>query len=294
MLGSGELRELRSRIDTAVYTVGNREVTLRSEDGFAQALRLVDAIWMPARRREPGRTFRPYDHMRLLAFCLVALLAALVVLAAGCGGGGRTSVPSDAVAVVGSDTITKAQFNALLERREASYKARKQTFPKPGTTAVQDAAGPGDAYLVQQAELEQKAKDLGVTVTDKQIDDAARSRSRSSTSAATRRSTRQQLKAQGLTERSCASDVRAQLSPSSIYKKVTATSRSPTPTSTEYYDDAQVAVRAGREPRRAAHPRQQQGARRQLYAQLKAGARLRGAREEVLEGSRLGEARAAS
>jgi transcription-repair coupling factor (superfamily II helicase) len=43
VLGSGELKELRSRIHTAVYTVGNREVTLRSEE-FPQALRLVDAI----------------------------------------------------------------------------------------------------------------------------------------------------------------------------------------------------------------------------------------------------------
>jgi transcription-repair coupling factor (superfamily II helicase) len=44
VLGSGELKELRSRIHTAVYTVGLSEVTLRSEDGFPQAIRLVDAI----------------------------------------------------------------------------------------------------------------------------------------------------------------------------------------------------------------------------------------------------------
>jgi len=49
VLGSRELQELRDRIHTAVYTVGNREVSLRSEDGFPQALRLVDAI-LEARR----------------------------------------------------------------------------------------------------------------------------------------------------------------------------------------------------------------------------------------------------
>jgi transcription-repair coupling factor (superfamily II helicase) len=43
VLGSTELRDLRRRIDTAVYSTGNREITLR-EDGFPQALRLVDAI----------------------------------------------------------------------------------------------------------------------------------------------------------------------------------------------------------------------------------------------------------
>src|SRR5947207_10784997 len=44
VLGSGELKELRSRIHTAVYSVGMSEVSLRSDDGFPQAVRLVDAI----------------------------------------------------------------------------------------------------------------------------------------------------------------------------------------------------------------------------------------------------------
>jgi transcription-repair coupling factor (superfamily II helicase) len=43
VLGSGELRELRGRLNTAVYTTGQREVSLR-DDGFAGAIRLVDAI----------------------------------------------------------------------------------------------------------------------------------------------------------------------------------------------------------------------------------------------------------
>ena len=43
VLGSGELRELRGRLDTAVYTSAQREVSLR-DDGFTGAIRLVDAI----------------------------------------------------------------------------------------------------------------------------------------------------------------------------------------------------------------------------------------------------------
>ncbi|MDX6509336.1 MAG: hypothetical protein QOG81_1088, partial [Gaiellaceae bacterium] len=43
VLGSGELRELRGRLDTAVYTTAQREVSLR-DDGFTGAIRLVDAI----------------------------------------------------------------------------------------------------------------------------------------------------------------------------------------------------------------------------------------------------------
>jgi transcription-repair coupling factor (superfamily II helicase) len=48
VLGSGELRELRDRVDTAVYMTGKREVSLRDGE-FEGALRLVDAI-LDARR----------------------------------------------------------------------------------------------------------------------------------------------------------------------------------------------------------------------------------------------------
>jgi transcription-repair coupling factor (superfamily II helicase) len=43
VFGSDELRQVRREVDTAVYTISNREITLRGE-GFPQALRLVDAI----------------------------------------------------------------------------------------------------------------------------------------------------------------------------------------------------------------------------------------------------------
>jgi transcription-repair coupling factor (superfamily II helicase) len=43
VLGSGELRELRSQVETAVYSTGNREVTLRGDE-FRRALVLVDAM----------------------------------------------------------------------------------------------------------------------------------------------------------------------------------------------------------------------------------------------------------
>jgi hypothetical protein len=47
-LGSGELRELRRDVSTAVYTTSRREVSVRGE-GFGEAVRLVDAI-LDARR----------------------------------------------------------------------------------------------------------------------------------------------------------------------------------------------------------------------------------------------------
>ena len=55
VLGSAELRELRGRVDTAVYTTGSREISLRNAaalgegGGFSGVVRFVDAI-LDARR----------------------------------------------------------------------------------------------------------------------------------------------------------------------------------------------------------------------------------------------------
>jgi hypothetical protein len=43
VLGSQELKELRNRIHTAVYTTSSSEVTLRGDE-LTQAVQLVDAI----------------------------------------------------------------------------------------------------------------------------------------------------------------------------------------------------------------------------------------------------------
>ena len=43
VLGSGELRDLRAQVETAIYSTGNREVTLRGDE-FKGALDLVDAM----------------------------------------------------------------------------------------------------------------------------------------------------------------------------------------------------------------------------------------------------------
>ena len=110
--------------------------------------------------------------MRFLRIALPVVLL-LALAAAGCGGGsgGKTKVPADAVAIVGDDTITKAQYDAFITRAKVGYKQQKRPFPKPGTPQFQALQQQALNFLVQTTELEQKAKDLDVTVTDKQIDD---------------------------------------------------------------------------------------------------------------------------
>lgn len=106
--------------------------------------------------------------MRTLRFLPAALLLPVVLFAAGCGGGSK-SVPSNSVALVGNEPVTKAEFNFLLAGAKSQATAAKATFPKAGTTEYKSLQDKAIAYLVQEKELEQKGKDLGVTVTNADI-----------------------------------------------------------------------------------------------------------------------------
>jgi hypothetical protein len=107
--------------------------------------------------------------MRLRFLPVALLIAVAVLLAAGCGGGSK-SVPSSAVAVVGSDTISKTDFNFLIDGAKRTYKARKTAFPKAGTTAYKSLQDQAISYLVQESELQQKADSLGIKISDKDVD----------------------------------------------------------------------------------------------------------------------------
>jgi len=104
-----------------------------------------------------------------LPFLLVSL--ALVAVLAACGGGGGSgNVPSDAIATVDSSPVLKSSFNSLMAVACARYKAQGQDCPKVGTPTYTQLRDQAVTFLVQQDELEQEAKKLGVTVTQKDVD----------------------------------------------------------------------------------------------------------------------------
>jgi parvulin-like peptidyl-prolyl isomerase len=96
--------------------------------------------------------------------------ASLALFAAACGGGGTTPLGSNDVAVVGDQHITKDEFQQLMARAKKSYDQQKRAFPKPGTTEYEQLKGQAITFLVQQAEIQAEAKNLGVDVTDKDVD----------------------------------------------------------------------------------------------------------------------------
>ncbi len=137
VIGSGELRALRERVDTAVYSSAKREVTLR-----ARRTRGGARIGRCYAGRAPSRLSSGAFLMsalllnvpRLPARLLVPVLL-LVLLAAGCGGGGSSAkLSGDDIATVGDIHISKKRFEDELSRAKASLTAQGQTFPKEGTT----------------------------------------------------------------------------------------------------------------------------------------------------------------
>jgi len=96
---------------------------------------------------------------------------ALVLVVAACGGGGPRSVPSDAVAVVGDQSISKSDWDALMEQTKANYKATNHPFPKPGSVELANLRANVTQFLISSSEYQQEAKKLGINVTDKDVDD---------------------------------------------------------------------------------------------------------------------------
>jgi foldase protein PrsA len=187
--------------------------------------------------------------MRLLRFLPIALIAALVLVASGCGGS-SASVPSDAVAKVGSDTITKAQFNFLLDGAKRSYKARKTAFPKAGTTQYKQLEDQAMSYLVQQDELEQEASKLGITITDKDVTTRLK-QLKQQYFQGSEKAYQAALKQQGLTEASLKQDLHAQILSEKLYNKITAKTKVSDADVKNYYNQnkAQYGTQASRDVR---------------------------------------------
>ena len=151
------------------------------------------------------------------ALIVIALVAGL---AAGCGGGDDSGVPNDAVAVVGDNTITKAEYDELLNQAQAGFKAQGRKFPKPGTSEYEQLKQLAIQTLVQREQVAQEADDLGVEVTDEEVDKRLDQYKRQYFAGNEQRY-REQLKEQGLTDTQVREDVRTALLSEELQAKVT-------------------------------------------------------------------------
>jgi foldase protein PrsA len=107
--------------------------------------------------------------MKIRFFLPLILLGVLAASGCGGGGGGSSDVQPTDVAVVGGTHIPKAQFDELMAEAKANYKLQGRTFPNAGTTEYRSIKSQAITILIQQAETEAEAGKLGITVTDKDV-----------------------------------------------------------------------------------------------------------------------------
>lgn len=213
-------------------------------------------------------------QLRAVLSLLVLSLAAVVL--AGCGGGEK-SVPADAIAIVGDQEIPTAEFDALLDQARASYKAQKseenpegRPFPKAGTPEYNTLKTQAVAFLVQRAQFEQKAKELGIEVADKQVDDRLAD-IKKQYFGGDEKKYQEQLKQQNLTDAQVHRDIRAQLVQEELFKKVTEDVQVSDADVKKYYDEnrEQYGQPESRDVRHILVPTKKLASR--LYAQLQDG-----------------------
>ncbi len=155
-------------------------------------------------------------HIRLLLIVPAALLA---LLAAGCGGGGESLSASD-VAQVGSVTITRAQFEEMMNRARRYFKAQKRKFPAQTSPQYQQLKDQAVQGLVQKAEFQQEAEDEGVEISQKQIDQRRKQYVQQYYKGSEKRF-EAQLKKQHVSSEEVDADIRAQLTQEALFKRVT-------------------------------------------------------------------------
>jgi parvulin-like peptidyl-prolyl isomerase len=206
----------------------------------------------------------------LVLICALALALA----ASACGGGNKTNgpgdVPANAIAVVGDQTITKTQFQELMDRAKKNYALQKKTFPQPGTSAYNDVKNQAVVYLVQRAEYEQEAASIGVKVTDQQVDQRLDEIKKTQYGGSDAK-LQADLKKNGLTLDQARDLLRYRLIQEGLYKKVSANAKVSDAEIAKYYaaNKAQFGQPATRQVRHILVKSKSQAD--SLYAQLKGG-----------------------
>lgn len=155
----------------------------------------------------------PRRHLRLLA-----LAAAAVLVVAGCAGD-SDEVPSNAIAVVGEQTVTKDELDRLLDQARANAKKSRRPFPKPRSAQHRQIREQLIQYLVRRAQLAAEAKARGIEVSDEQIEQK-RKLVLEQYFGGNEDLYRKQLEKNGVTEEQALADIEAMLIQEALFRNV--------------------------------------------------------------------------
>lgn len=213
---------------------------------------------------------------------LAALALALTLAACGGGGDNESSqdVPEGAVVLVGDTQVAKSQYDQLLEQARRTFKARKQEFPKLGTPEYEQLKQAIVKSLVEEAQFEIGAEELGVKVSDEEIDKRLEELKKQYFQGDEKKY-QDELKKQGITDEQVRHDLRARLLSEKVFKAVTKDVKVTDAEIKKYYEDnkAQFSTPASRQVRhiliacdKAAECKQAKQKADSLRQQIEAGA----------------------
>lgn len=173
---------------------------------------------------------------------VLGLLATVAALLAGCGnsssssgGAPETNLGKGVVALVGATQITQTQLDQALENAKSQYKASGRPFPSAGSPEYKQLQDRAVDLLTQRAELTEKAKQQGLVITDKQVEDRLDQIKKQYFGGSDKRYTAQ-LKKQGLTDEQVRDDVRGTLVSEALLEKAESNVRVTDAEVESYYD----------------------------------------------------------
>lgn len=125
-------------------------------------------------RRKPGADDRSAGRQRLALILFGGLLALLFVVIAATQGIGSPSVPSGDVAIVedapgGTAHVSQEEFDRALARQVTQAKLKKA--PEAGSDKYEELKEAALGELLDQVWIEGEAEEIGLSVTDKQVED---------------------------------------------------------------------------------------------------------------------------
>ncbi len=155
-----------------------------------------------------------------LASAAVAIVT-LSFAAVGCGGGGGAggSLASGVVANVAGEEITQTQLDEVIAQAETRLKAQGQKIPAAGSQEYQAFRQNALQFLVQRVQFQQKAKELGISVSDDEVDERVK-RVLTQYFGGSQKKYENSLEKQGITDEQVREELRATLLSEKIFAKV--------------------------------------------------------------------------
>jgi parvulin-like peptidyl-prolyl isomerase len=181
------------------------------------------------------------------------------------------SVPAGAIAVVGDKEIPRAEFDRLIKQAQTSYKAQGQEFPQTGSPEYNNLKDAIVRNLVERAEFELEAEELGIKVGDadveKRLDELKQQFFQGS-----EKKYRKEIAKQGLTDAQVREEIRARIVSEKLFESVTSTVKVTQAEIKAYYDKNKAQFQQA-ESREVRHILVKTEARAtEIYDQLRAGA----------------------